>query len=151
MSDWLQSLDTAFFRFINLKLACPALDALMPHLSGSSLFVPSLVVLAVLLCWRGGMRGRLFVVMMGRVLALGNALVTDQLKDVIGRLRPFYDIPEARVLVGRGTSGSMPSGHASLWFAASFLAFCYYPRSAYFLLPAAILMAFSRVYLGVHY
>ncbi|HEU0011773.1 MAG TPA: glycosyltransferase family 39 protein [Verrucomicrobiae bacterium] len=151
MSDWLQSLDTGLFRFINLKLACPALDALMPKLSSHDLFIPALIALALLLFWKGGVRGRLFVVMLGLVLALGDSLVTDQLKHAIGRLRPFYDIEDARVLVGRGASGSMPSGHASLWFAAAFIAFVYYPRSGYFMLPAAITMAFSRVYLGVHY
>ena len=151
MSDWLQSIDAALFRFINLKLACPALDALMPPLSGQVLFVPFLVLLAALLCWKGGVRGRLFVVMLGLVLALGDSFVTDHLKHVIGRLRPFYDITDARVLVGKGDSGSMPSGHASVWFAAAFVAFVFYPRSAYFMLPAAITMGFSRVYLGVHY
>jgi len=151
MFDWLQSLDAALFRFINLKLACPALDALMPNLSNHDLFIPALILLALILCWKDGARGRLFVVMLGLVLGLGDGLVTDSLKDAIGRLRPFYDIPEARVLVGKGSSGSMPSGHASLWFAAAFVAFVYYPRSRFYMLPAAILIGFSRVYLGVHY
>ena len=151
MVDWLHSLDVALFRFINLKLACPALDALMPRLSNHDLFIPALAVLAAFLCWKGGARGRLFVVMICLVLAVGNALVTDHLKEAIGRLRPFHDIPEARVLVGKGDSGSMPSGHASLWFAAAFIAFVYYPRSGYYMLPSAITIAFSRVYIGVHY
>jgi len=151
MLDWLQSLDTALFRFVNLKLACPVLDGLMPRLSNHDLFIPALAVLATFLCWKGGVRGRLFVVMMALVLAVGNSLVTDHLKDAIGRLRPFYDLPDARVLLGRGTSGSMPSGHASLWAAAAWIASMYYPRSRYYMVPATIAIAFSRVYVGVHY
>jgi membrane-associated phospholipid phosphatase len=151
MANWPQSLDTALFRFINLKLACPALDAIMPKLSSPQLLIPALVVLAALLCWKGGVRGRLFVVMIGLVLGLGDELITANLKGAIGRLRPFYDILDARVLTGRGAAGSMPSGHASLWFAATFVAFFYYPRSWYFMLPAAMTIGFSRVYLGVHY
>jgi undecaprenyl-diphosphatase len=69
----------------------------------------------------------------------------------IGRKRPpeVYALPEPLVHVPR--DGSFPSGHATASFAcAATLAFCA-PRAApaFFVLAAAI--AWSRVYVGVHY
>jgi hypothetical protein len=46
---------------------------------------------------------------------------------------------------------SMPSGHAANWFAATMIAFLYYRRSLWLMLPMAILVSFSRIYNGVHY
>ena len=151
MLAWMQSLDAALFRFINVKLSCPALDLLMRPLDNSPFFIPAAVLLAVVVLWKGGTRGRLFVVCLALILSLGDTLVTSQMKHLIGRLRPYEDILDANVLVGRGRSGSMPSGHASLWFAAAFVSFAFYPRSRWVLVPFAMAMAFSRVYLGVHY
>jgi membrane-associated phospholipid phosphatase len=35
----------------------------------------------------------------------------------------------------------MPSGHAANWFAGSMIAFVYYPRSAWIMLPMALLVS----------
>ena len=45
----------------------------------------------------------------------------------------------------------MPSSHAFNWFAATMVALVYYRRSVWFMLPAALLVGFSRVYNGVHF
>ena len=44
--SWLQSLDTALFRFINLKLSNPVLDAIMPQFAGNAWFIPAAILLA---------------------------------------------------------------------------------------------------------
>ncbi len=151
MLAWMQSLDAALFRFINVKLSCPALDLLMPALDSSPFLIPGVALLAVLVLWKGGTRGRLFVLSLVLILSLGDTLVTAPMKHAVGRLRPFNDLLDANVLVGRGKSGSMPSGHVSLWFAAAFVSYAFYPRTRWVLVPFAVAMAFSRVYLGVHY
>ena len=46
---------------------------------------------------------------------------------------------------------SMPSSHAANWFAATMIAFLFYRRSLWFMLPMALAVSFSRVYNGVHY
>ena len=151
MLAWLQSLDAALFRFINVKLSCPVLDVLMLPFNSSPLLLPAAVLFAVVLLWKGGPRGRLFVLMLALVLSLGDTLVTAPMKHALGRLRPFNDILDANVLVGRGRSGSMPSGHVSIWFAVALVSYAFYPRTRWVLVPFAMAMAFSRVYLGVHY
>ena len=52
--------------------------------------------------------------------------------------------------LSRTIQGNVPFS-AMVLFLAAFVAFTYYRRSAWFMLPMALLEAFSRVYLGVHY
>ena len=149
--NWIQSLDVAGFRFLNSTLSNPAFDWFMPFLSWNSLFIPSVILLAIWLVWKGGVKGRLFVAMALAVIAIGDGFICNSLKDGFGRLRPFNDIPDAIVLVGKGGSGSMPSSHTANWFSAMTVAFLFYRQSIRFMLPMACLIGFSRVYLGVHY
>lgn len=147
----LESIDLALFRFINLKLSNGVLDRIMPPLSGNAWFFPLLIVLGAALIWKGGTRGRLLVLMLALVLGLGDTLVINRIKKAVGRPRPYHAVPEAHLPVGEGSSGSLPSSHTSTWFAATLIAWIYYRRSWRVMLPFAMLIGFSRVYLGVHY
>ena len=151
MLPWLQSLDTALYRFINLKLGTPALDPIMRTLSGTAWFIPLVIALAVGLLWKGGRRGLTFVAVLALTLGLGDSFIINPMKKLTDRDRPFVQQPDARLLVGKGNSNSMPSSHTSTWFAATLVAFAFYRRSWRVMLPLACLMAFSRVYLGAHY
>lgn len=151
MFPWLQSLDTALYRFINLKLGTPALDPIMRTLSGTAWFIPLVLAVGVGLLWKGGQRGRTFVAVLALTLGLGDSFIINPLKKLTDRDRPFLQQTDARLLVGRGNSNSMPSSHTSTWFAATLVAFAFYRRSWRVLLPMACLIAFSRVYLGAHY
>ena len=78
-------------------------------------------------------------------------LVTIALKDVFDRPRPFEELTAAEPLL-RGTVGeSMPSGHASTSFAGALLLAYLARRAVPALLALAVLISFSRVYVGVHY
>jgi 4-amino-4-deoxy-L-arabinose transferase-like glycosyltransferase/membrane-associated phospholipid phosphatase len=148
---WLQNLDVSLFRAINKGLSNDVLDWLMPIFAWNAYFVPAVIVIAIALLWKGGPRGRLFVFLLALILAMGDAFVINMIKHSVGRLRPFHDIPDAILLVGRGHSGSMPSSHTATWFAGTLIAYAFYRRTIYVMLPLAIVMAFSRVYVGVHY
>ncbi|MEW6302107.1 MAG: glycosyltransferase family 39 protein [Verrucomicrobiota bacterium] len=148
---WLQSLDDAVFRFLNGSLSNPVFDAVMPFFSGNALFVPVVLVAAAMLAWKGGVRGRVCLFMLVLVVAIGDGLICNSLKDSIGRLRPFNVLTDANVLVGKGGSGSMPSSHAANWFSAVAVLFIYYRGSLKLAVPLALLVGFSRIYNGVHY
>jgi membrane-associated phospholipid phosphatase len=148
---WLQALDSGLFRFINLDLANPVFDVVMPFLSGNQLFIPAMVFGGGWVVWKYRIRGILFLMVMAVVLSVGDGLVCNTIKHAVGRDRPFLALPDVRCLVGRSGSGSMPSSHAANWFAATMVVFVYFPRSVWFMLPLAILVSFSRIYSGVHY
>lgn len=78
-------------------------------------------------------------------------LIALGLKAATNRPRPFETIPQADPLMGATVGQSLPSGHAATSFAGAVVLTYLFPRSApyAFLLAAAI--AFSRVYVGVHY
>src|SRR4029077_3785030 len=109
------------------------------------------IILGILLIWKGGIRGLMCVIMLGLIVPLGDGLVTNMLKHAIGRDRPFLALQDVHLLVGKTNSGSMPSGHAANWFAGAMVLFVYYRRSAWIMLPAALLVSYSRIYNGVHY
>lgn len=76
------------------------------------------------------------------------------LKNLVGRARPFSAFPEMLLLIPASADYSFPSGHTSSSFASASL--FRYKRSWGVLaiiaamIPAA-LIAFSRMYLFVHY
>jgi len=148
---WLQQVDTALFRFLNQTLANPALDWLMPYASGNDFFGPALALIAIALVWRGGTRGKMFLLALVLALLVTDPLVVNNLKKLVGRERPFLVLDNVRCLVGKGGSGSFPSAHAANWFAALAVTLVYYRRSWLFMLPLASVIAFSRVYNGVHF
>jgi undecaprenyl-diphosphatase len=86
-------------------------------------------------------------------LAIGLAgLVTDGvLKPSFQRARPFATFVETRVIAPRPDTHSFPSGHAATAFAGGFALARIWPEMRGALWALACLIAFSRVYVGVHY
>ncbi len=168
MPAW-QSMDETLFRFLNQKLANPVFDVLMPFLSGNALFVPAVVVVVLLVLWRGGCKGRVYVLMVAVLLGLGDPFVCNPLKHYFERPRPYIALADARrpgadrmapaadaEVVAKSRNprrglNSMPSAHAFNWGALALITFIYYRRSWRFMVPLALAVAFSRIYNGVHY
>jgi len=149
--QWLEAIDVRLFRWINSDLANPVGDVVMPFFSGNTWFAPVLVLGAAALIWKGGRRGLLCVLLLALVVGVGDGLICNTIKHAVGRPRPFAALEGVRCLVGKSGSGSMPSAHATNWFAATMVAFICYRRSVRFMLPIALLVSLSRVYNGVHY
>jgi undecaprenyl-diphosphatase len=81
----------------------------------------------------------------------GADLVTLVLKSLIDRARPFEVIPEAEPLLTGTLGASLPSGHAATSAAGAVLLAAFVPRAAPALFLLALGIAFSRIYVGVHY
>ena len=74
------------------------------------------------------------------------------LKNLVGRIRPFDVNTSIQLLVARPHDYSFPSGHTAASFAAAVILFLQLPKK--YGIPAlilAVLISFSRLYLGVHY
>lgn len=74
------------------------------------------------------------------------------LKGIFDRTRPYEVVEGLSSVIGSMKSSSFPSGHTSSSFAAATVLFHGLPRryGILFIILAA-LIAFSRMYLGVHY
>jgi undecaprenyl-diphosphatase len=92
-------------------------------------------------------------VLVGRVLladVLGEA-ASFGLKRLVDRQRPPLQAPGPHPLVRLPPSPSFPSGHATTSFACALVLAAAVPRFKWPLVALAALIAFSRVYNGVHY
>ena len=78
-------------------------------------------------------------------------LFVSLLKELIDRPRPFRSVPSADPLVGYTVGDSFPSGHAATSFAGAVVLSLFFVRLAPAFFPLAAAIAFSRIYVGVHY
>ncbi|MCL4302944.1 MAG: phosphatase PAP2 family protein [Anaerolineae bacterium] len=78
-------------------------------------------------------------------------IVEYPIKYYFRRRRPFIDIVQAITVGRKPGSYSFPSGHSAAAFAGAWLLTRHYPLLAPVWYVLALLVAFSRIYLGVHY
>jgi len=84
-------------------------------------------------------------------LMLSTILCEGILKHVVQRIRPSAYIPAVNLLISKPLSYSFPSGHAASSFAAAGVLVKYFKSYALEFFSLAFLIAFSRLYLYVHY
>jgi undecaprenyl-diphosphatase len=72
-------------------------------------------------------------------------------KYLFNRARPFIDDTEVAPLIKTPSSSSFPSGHSATAAAGAITLSAVYPSFAPALVLSALLVALSRIYLGVHY
>ena len=108
------------------------------------------LLIAALLAWRAR-RDLLNPVLLTAATVWIADAVAALVKILVARQRPFLTLHGIHVLIGHPGSNALPSSHATTAFAgATFLAYRH-PRSAVPVFLAALAIAFSRVYVGVHY
>jgi undecaprenyl-diphosphatase len=96
-------------------------------------------------------RNLLFAVGLTATCVWSADLIALAIKAATARPRPFETIPQADPLIGATVGQSMPSGHAATSFAGAVVLSYLLPRFAPFGFLLAAAIAFSRVYVGVHY
>ena len=143
------ALDWGILHWIQTYLVCPALDAIMPRLTllGDIGFIWILTGV-VLLCTKKHRRT-------GILLLLGllcGALVGNVvLKNLVARPRPCWLDESVQLLIATPKDFSFPSGHTlSSTIGATILTRAD-RRFGYAAIPLAVLLAFSRLYLYVHF
>ncbi|MFH0990236.1 MAG: phosphatase PAP2 family protein [bacterium] len=154
MTDLFYSFDINFFYAINHGLANPVFDFLMPLLTDLNKFLLVRILVALillLLLVKGGNLGRSAVLMLIVTIIFSDQFNSTVLKHLIERLRPCHELPDVHLLVSCGSGLSFPSSHAVNNFAGAILLSFFYPKARLGLFSFASLVAFSRVYVGVHY
>lgn len=91
--------------------------------------------------------GAALLVALALCLLVGNL----GLKNLVARERPFTTVPDFLLLVREPLDFSFPSGHSMTSFAAADVIFAANRKLGWGAFAAAALIAFSRLYLFVHY
>lgn len=106
------------------------------------------LVVAIMLGYNRHTRNFAFILFFS--LALSH-IISQILKPIIGRPRPFIMNPDVPLLIHTPGGYSCPSGHSSSSFAAATVIWLFNSRYGSAALMLAILIAFSRIFLFVHY
>ena len=146
----LGTLDARLFLLINRSQQNPVFDLVMPILSTKRYFLlPVAAAVLMLLVWGGR---RMWLVLAVGVAALALAdLGSTLIREGLHRTRPCHVIANVHLLAGCSGSFSLPSNHASNMFAIATVGWLALGRWRWGLLALAVGVAYSRVYVGVHY
>ena len=151
MLEYIQALDGAILLWIQEVLRLPVLDGFMALFTqlGNAGLVWVGISLALLLFPRTRRMGLWALV----ALLLGLLCTNVVLKHLVGRTRPWLVVEGLTHLVVENDPLSFPSGHTCAAFAAGSVWARFVERrwlKALCILQA-VLMAFSRLYVGVHF
>lgn len=147
----MESLDAGWFNGINHGLQNSFFDVIMPLISYAGNGGLIWIVFGFILLVFGRMETKKAVFLMLVALFASFLVGEESLKHLFQRPRPFETLPGVKLLVASPHSFSFPSGHAANAFASGLVLARKIPALAWPVPILAILMAFSRVYVGVHY
>ena len=128
----------------------PILDQLMCFITSLGSAGRVWILLAVILLIFPKLRKSGVIILAALVVDL--ILCNGILKNLVGRTRPFDVNTSVSILINKPRDFSFPSGHTAVSFAAVAALFFSGEKKLWKIsLVAAVLIAFSRLYLYVHY
>ena len=143
------SIDQSILYWIHDNLSCGVLDVLMPKLtllgSGGAVW---LLAAGGLLCTKKYRRQGV-ILLAG--LAVGVLVGNVCLKNLIARPRPCWLDDSVKLLISMPTDYSFPSGHTLSSVIGATVLTKTDRRFGWAAIPLAVIIAFSRLYLFVHY
>jgi undecaprenyl-diphosphatase len=158
MIDYLKSIDTQLFLFLNGKHNL-FFDPIMYWFSDKLIWIPMYVLIAFFVIKNYKTHGIIMLLFVGIVIALSDQTASHLIKNAVQRLRPSHEPALAGLIhLSKAGSGGMygfVSSHAANVFGvATFLFFALENRFKllkYWLFTWAVLVSYSRIYNGVHY
>lgn len=151
--DQLVALDMSWFHDVNMWAGHWAwLDLFMVLMTKFGVVL--LIAYAVLLCFRGKTPEKLYQNRVTAIVAVLAAVLALLMNEVIGhfifRNRPFIDCT-VNLLVYHDATNSFPSNHAAGSLAMAMVIYFRRYWGGRFVMAIALLICFSRVFVGVHY
>jgi undecaprenyl-diphosphatase len=146
---WLQQHENQVFLWVNQRKQVTFIDFIMQritHLGGASVTIAATLSLSLFAhdVWR--------ILAIQALLALTISHIPVAIfKKKYPRLRPYLVLPQTRTCKNPLVDHSFPSGHTTAIFASIVPFAISSPLLALLLLPIAFTVAYSRVYLGLHY
>lgn len=131
------------------NLRCEILDRAMVFISalGNSGIIWIIIGLIMVCLKKYRKCGVAVLIALIACLIFGNGI----LKNLVGRHRPCWADESIKLLIAVPRDYSFPSGHTFSSFAATFCIIHFHKKEGIAALVLAVLIAFSRLYLFVHY
>lgn len=143
------SFDNAILDFIQTYMRNGFLDFILPIITklGNEGILWIFIAIAFLISKKYRTSGIKLAIALLLCLIIGNLT----LKPLFARTRPFDINTEIELLITKPTDFSFPSGHTMSSFAAAIVIFDANKRMGIIAMILAVLIAFSRLYLYVHF
>lgn len=158
MLDTLKQLDTTWFLAINNGLQNSLFDAVCPYLREPKFWIPLYVLAAWVSYKKFGVKALWVMLAAGLLVLVSDQFSANLIKKSVMRLRPCNDPilqTHVHLLVRCGNGFSFMSAHATNHFAIAVYFSLLFKTYWRWLFPVALVwagsIAFSQVYVGVHY
>tara|TARA_B110000014_G_scaffold212659_1_gene165225 strand:+ start:752 stop:1351 length:600 start_codon:yes stop_codon:yes gene_type:complete len=152
MIEILVEIDKKLMVFLNKTLSNTVFDILMPIITNQNFLAIIGIFLIIYLGYFGEKKGKITLVVLLFAAGISDAICAQIIKPWVGRIRPSHEFIEyINLLVSKGGKWSFPSNHAANSFAFATVLSYFYEKNKNLLFSVASVIAFSRIYVGVHY
>lgn len=156
--DMAGEIDARLFLLINRHLVHPALDDLMVFLTTFRFSSHLFLLAALFILIRRGRGGFGILAVMLLAVGIADYSASGILKPLVQRIRPCFVLDGVRLLIDQSRSFSFASSHAANTAAIAASSWIFFrngePIERLFMVLMAcyaFLVAYSRIYVGVHY
>lgn len=151
MLEFFQNIDTSILYFFNKSISNLVFDKFFVFITNVKNWYLVYIIFWFLMIIKGDKKTRTVAVAMLFLIAASDQFSSQLLKHLFSRVRPCHTFNDLNLLMGCKNSFSFPSSHAVNNFAAAFFLSSFFPmyKKTFYLI--AILIAISRVYVGLHY
>ncbi len=152
MIDVIINVDKKIFTFFNSSIANPVFDIFFPIITNQDIWIIPILLGIIILSIKGGTKGRIASIVLIIGVILADYSSAQIIKPYFQRLRPSHDIlDQIRLLVPKGGTYGFVSSHAANMYVSATILGYFYSKQKRLFFTIASLVAFSRVYVGVHY
>ena len=152
MIDVIINVDKKIFTFFNSSIANPVFDIFFPIITNQDIWIIPILLGIIILSIKGGTKGRIASIVLITGVILADYSSAQIIKPYFQRLRPSHDIlDQIRLLVPKGGRYGFVSSHAANMYVSATILGYFYSKQKRLFFTIASLVAFSRVYVGVHY
>lgn len=148
MLNMIQNADWAILHWIQENVRCGVLDVFLPKLTllgeGGAIWI------AAALAMLATKKYRKYGLCLGLALVAGLLICNIGLKNIVARPRPCW-LEAIDLLVKNPRDYSFPSGHTWSAVTGAWVVTAANRKFGYAVIPLAVLLAFSRLYLFVHF
>lgn len=144
----MKKLDYKIVRLMQYKLSTPVMDRIMTSLTFLGDYCLIWLVITAIFYINGD---RKYAYLMIATMLITNAINNGLIKSLFRRKRPFELYDDITIFIPEPYGSSFPSGHSATGFCCAVIVAYYSPTLGIMALILAGLIAFSRMYLRVHF